>query len=280
MNYFNHHTHTSYCDGKGAPEAFIREAIRLEMTSIGFSAHSPLPFNNTYSIKENRLDDYKNEIRGLQKKYKKDIAVFLALEFDYVPGMSDNFNGLVNRLGLDYFIGSVHLVRSMPAGKLWFIDGPESNYTNGLSGLFNNDIRLAVTSYFEQVSEMVCTQKPSIVGHIDKVKMHNRKRFFSEEESWYKALIKNTLNIVLKAGCIIEVNTRGIYRKRCDSLYPSIPVLKEIVKMNIPVTLSSDAHKPGELTSYFAETMVILKDIGFKSLMHFDGRLWKKSAIG
>jgi histidinol-phosphatase (PHP family) len=58
MKYANYHTHTLYCDGKDTPEAFIEEALRKEMTAIGFSSHSPLPYDNGYSIKENKLDDY------------------------------------------------------------------------------------------------------------------------------------------------------------------------------------------------------------------------------
>jgi histidinol-phosphatase (PHP family) len=279
MNYFNYHTHTLFCDGKDIPEAFIKEAIHQKMSAIGFSSHSPVPFNNNYSIKENRVDDYKDEIRKLQKKYKKEIDVFLSLEFDYIQCISDDFNIFKNRIELDYSIGSVHLVKNKITGKLWFIDGPEINYKSGLSEIFNNDGKLAVTAYFEQVSEMIITQKPTIIGHIDKVKMHNKNRFFSEEESWYKALIKTTLNNALITGSIIEVNTRGIYTKRCDSLYPGIFVLKEINKMGIPITISSDAHNPNELTSYFGETISILKDIGFKSIKRLDGKLWKNFPI-
>ena len=115
---------------------------------------------------------------------------------------------------------------------------------------------------------MIITQKPTIVGHFDKVKMNNKGRFFSETEEWYENLVKETLTCIKKAGSIVEVNTRGIYKKRSDSLYPGIFALKEIHKMNIPVTISSDAHKPEELTSYFPETINILKDIGFNEVVH------------
>jgi histidinol-phosphatase (PHP family) len=279
MKYANYHTHTLYCDGKDTPEAFIEEALRKEMFAIGFSSHSPLPYNNGYSIKENRLEEYCNEIRQLKEKYKGRISIYLALEIDYIPGISDNFNNYRNKLSLDYTIGGVHLVKNKKTDELWFIDGPEINYTIGLTRIFNDDIKLAVQTYFSQLNEMIRTQKPTIVAHFDKVKMNNKGRFFSEDEDWYKDLVKETINCIKDAGSIVEVNTRGIYKKRCDSPYPGIFALKEIHKMNIPVTISSDAHKPDELTSYFPETINILKDIGFNEVMQFDGERWNGERI-
>jgi histidinol-phosphatase (PHP family) len=279
MNYFNFHTHTFFCDGNNTAEEFVSEAIRKGMTAIGFSSHSPLPFENDYSIKETNIDEYKSQIRNLQQKYKDRIDIFLALEFDYVTGISENFDILKKQVGLDYTIGSVHLVKSKSSKSLWFIDGPDINYTHGLSHIFQNNIRLAVKTYFEQIQEMIITQKPDIIGHIDKVKMNNKGRFFTEEESWYKELAIKTLEITAKTNCIIEVNTRGIYKKRSDSLYPGIFILKKIYKMNIPITLSSDAHSIDELTAYFPETIGILKDIGFKKVKYFTNKGWIDQAI-
>ena len=82
MIYFNYHTHTEYCDGKAIPEDFVKRAIELGMESLGFSAHSPLPFTNTYSIKQQDIQAYKNEIRRLQEVYNESIQIFLAMEFD------------------------------------------------------------------------------------------------------------------------------------------------------------------------------------------------------
>lgn len=279
MNYFNYHTHTLYCDGKEGPESFIQEAIRKEMKAIGFSSHSPLPFDNGYSIKSNQLDVYQKQIRDLQTKYKDTIAVFLALEFDYIPGISSDFSILKNSMNLDYTIGSVHLVKEERSGLLWFIDGGRANYEEGINKLFNGAVEKAVEAYYLQVQEMIISQQPDIIGHIDKVKMYNKNQFFSEQDKWYKKLVKDTLTIVSKSKSIIEVNTRGIYKKKCDSLYPGIEILKEIYKMDIPITISSDAHSPQELTSLFPETIAVLKDIGFKKIKYFTTQAWKDCLI-
>jgi histidinol-phosphatase (PHP family) len=279
MQYFNYHTHSVYCDGSDTPEAIIKEAIHQNMSAIGFSGHAPLPIDNNYCIREDKLDEYKTEIRSHQKKYADRINIFLGLEVDYVPGIMSNFSNLQNRLALDYIIGSVHLVKETKSGDLWFIDGPETNYTKGLTNIFHDNIELAVQKYYEQVSEMIHLEKPTIIGHIDKVKMNNKGRFFSEDEKWYKDLLNQTLKIASKENSIIEVNTRGIYKKRSPSLYPGIQALEEIYRLEIPVTISSDAHKPHELTLYFPETIMILKDIGFKKIKYFTGEEWVDQPI-
>ena len=279
MRYSNYHTHSLFCDGSETPEFYIQEAIKQNMSAIGFSSHAPMPFDNNYAIKDYMLEEYKTEIKSLQQRHAGEISVFLALEVDYIPGVIGQFNLLQKKHGLDYIIGSVHLVKEKQSGQLWFIDGPDTNYTEGLLNIFHNNIQFAVQKYYEQVSEMISIEKPTIVGHIDKVKMNNKGRFFSEDEQWYKDLLLQTLKITAKAGSIIEVNTRGIYKKKSPSLYPGVAALEEIYKLKIPITINSDAHKPNELTLYFPETISILKDIGFKQIKYFTGPDWKDQLI-
>jgi len=43
-----------------------------------------------------------------------------------------------------------------------------------------------------------------VVGHMDKIKMHNSaKPYFSEEDPWYRAQVEETLDLVARTGCIL-----------------------------------------------------------------------------
>ena len=121
---------------------------------------------------------------------------------------------------------------------------------------------------------MITDSRPDILGHFDKIKMHNNDRYFKEDEPWYRDLIMDLLGLILKTGVIPEVNTRGIYKKRSRDLYPGVWILKEMKKMNIPLTLSADAHHPSEIDGYYAETIDILKDIGYRSVVSFKNGDW------
>jgi histidinol-phosphatase (PHP family) len=116
---------------------------------------------------------------------------------------------------------------------------------------------------------------------MDKIKMHNRgDRFFMEEEPWYREQIDLTLDAVAEAGCIVEVNTRGLYQNKTDTTYPSPWILQEILRKNIPVILSSDAHHPDDLVNHFPETARDLVNIGFKKIRILLNGKWTDVAFG
>ena len=256
----NYHTHSCYCDGKGQPREYVQFALANGFTALGFSGHAPLPFSNTFYIhNEDYLADC-NDVRALKEEYRGRIDILLGLEIDYVPGVNDDFRPLIQQGGLDYFIGGVHLVtdpddtpwlRSHPseaAQRIWFIDGPrQETYDEGLQRVFHGDIRRGVTSFFHQTNPIIESQRPTIVAHFNKIVMHNRDRYFSEHDKWYLDLVYETIELIRETGCIAEVNTRGIYKKRHDDYYPSRELLRHMNEKNIPVIVSTDAHCPDDL---------------------------------
>lgn len=271
MKLFNLHTHTHFCDGSDEPEAYVKSAIDLHFSTLGFSGHAPMPFENKFAIPTEKISEYMNEIDRLKKKHQGQINILKSLEFDYIPGVTEDFEILTKKYQLDYSIGSVHLVGNQNTEKLWFTDGGSAiPYDEGLMNNYHGDIRLAVKAYYHQINQMVLTQKPDIIGHLDKVKMHNQNRFFTEDEDWYQQEIDQTLDLIKSAGCIVEVNTRGLYKKRSDSLFPGIEVLKKIKSLQIPITVSTDAHRPDELSILIPETVILLKNLGFTKVMNFE----------
>lgn len=246
----NFHTHSTYCDGKASPREMVEFAVAHGFTALGFSGHSPLPFENTFSITD--YDGYCREVRALQAEYADRIQISLGLEIDYVPGMCEDFSPLIERGGLDYVIGSVHLIPSsntpQGADDLWFIDGSRyERYDEGLNRLFGGDIRAGVKAYFHQQNAMLERNRPTIVGHPDKIVMHNRDRYFTEDEPWYRNLALETIHLVHELGLICEINTRGIYKGRHADYYPSKWLIQEMKDLRIPVIVSTDAHAPEDL---------------------------------
>ena len=274
---FNFHTHSHYCDGSDHPERYVEEAISKGFHSLGFSSHAPVPFQNTFAIQsEEKLAEYCSTIRGLQEKYSGIIRLFLGLEIDHIPGLMPGFDAFRKTCRLDYTIGSVHLVSNGEGSRLWFIDGPrKETYDQGLKVTFGGDHRKAVTAYYEQIMEMVTEQRPDVAGHLDKVKMHNKGRYFSESDPWYRQLVYSTLETIKKQGTIVEVNTRGIYKKRSDSLFPSPWVLEKIAEMNIPVTISSDAHRPSELDGHYEQAGRAVLNAGIRNIMILGEDGWR-----
>nr|NQU92439.1 histidinol-phosphatase [Bacteroidota bacterium] len=278
---FNLHTHCHYCDGSGEPEKYVEEAIRLGFHALGFSSHAPVPFENKFAIQnEEYLLKYADEIRLLKKQYISDINIYLALEADFIPGITKDFNYLRNLAGLEYMIGGIHLVKNPEKADIWFIDGPRrETYDEGLKYIFNGDIEFAVTSYWKQIREMISTQDFEIIAHLDKIKMHNQNRFFTEDEPWYRKQLNETLELIAEKQIIVEVNTRGLYKKRSDELFPGVKALRLIHQLGIPVTLNSDAHKPEELSNEFDFAKNTLREVGFRKLMLIGRNGWEEVGL-
>ena len=291
MQNFNLHTHSIYSDGKSQPREIVEEAICQGLATIGFSEHSPLPFDNTFSVKSADMPCYVAEIAQLKEEFKGKIDIYCGLEADYLMGVSEPFAVTKEKYHLDYLIGGVHLVvdkvpeSAVPEArrrvegpalseKIWFIDGPKWEvYDEGLQKFFNGDISRAVRRFFEQSNEMIENEQFDIIAHFDKIKMHNRDRYFHEDEQWYRKLALETLDLIREKGLVMEINTRGIYKKRYNGFYPSPWLMEEACKMGVPAIISADAHHFSEITLEFAAAEETLKNAGYRSVVNFkDGR--------
>jgi histidinol-phosphatase (PHP family) len=271
----NFHTHTNWSDGKSSADETIQQAIKEQMTVLGFSDHVDLPFENNFAIARGQLPNYIEEIRSLARVYQDKVKILCGLEVDYIPGVIENFEAIKNENKLDYVIGSVHMVTRNYPEIFWFIDGPERcSYDDGLERFFGNNIREAVRSFYDQTNEMIEHEKFEIIGHFDKIKMHNHNRFFTEDERWYRNLVLETLDLIRQKNRIVEVNTRGVYKKRCDSFFPSDWILSQMNEMHIPALVSSDAHQHSELQLLFPEALKSLQKAGYKEIVSFTEETW------
>ncbi len=272
---YNLHQHSLFSDGKAETLDYVEKAIRLGFSSLGFSEHSPLPFNTSFSLKKERVQAYINETDILKHRFADKLEVFRSLEMDFVPVLSEDFSFWAMNCKTDYLIGSVHLVSSGTGNPLWFTDGPDpKTYDEGIRNLFDGDIKKAVKTFFHQTNQMIETQEFDIIGHFDKVKMHNADRFFKDEDKWYRNLIGETLELIKKKNLIVEINTRGLYKKRSKKLFPDDYALKRVKELGVPIIISSDAHHPSELNAMFDFVVDYLKQLGFNEMMKFSDSGW------
>lgn len=273
----NYHSHTHYCDGKGSVTDYLGEACNQGMLSYGFSSHAPTPFSWPWTMKMESLEDYLFEVESGKAKYLGMIEVYTGLEVDFIPGVVSVLSPWIDQADLDYTIGSVHFVDSFEDGTPWEIDGTHKIFLDGLSAVFKNDCKAAVRRYFSLTRQMIEEAPPTIVGHLDKIKMQNIDgKYFSEDEKWYQEEILQTLELIRDTGLFLEINTRGLYKKKCTTCYPSPATFGHIRQMNIPVMLNSDSHVPGEMTGLFSETANLLLSHGINKAHVLSRDQWQE----
>lgn len=280
MSWTNYHSHTHYCDGKGSVTDFLGEACNRGMLSYGFSSHAPTPFAWPWTMKMEDLEDYLFEVESGKARYLGIIEVYTGLEVDFIPDVVSVKSAWITEADLDYTIGSVHFVDKFEDGVHWEIDGTHKIFLDGLEKIFRNDIKAAVKRYFSITRQMIMEAPPTIVGHLDKIKMQNLGgKFFNEDDPWYRNEVLQTLELMRYKGLLLEINTRGLYKKKCVTSYPSTWTFKHIRDMGIPVVINSDSHVPEEMTSFFSETANLLISHGIDKAHVLSKDQWQEARI-
>jgi len=67
---------------------------------------------------------------------------------------------------------------------------------------------------------------------------------------------------------VLELNVAG-YRKKVKEPYPSRELLEVAFTLNIPITFSSDAHKPEQVALFNEEIVDIARSVGYTKCSYF-----------
>ena len=273
----NYHSHCYLCDGKGRPEDYALRAVQSGFQAYGFSSHAPLAFVNEWTMKPENMPVYIEETERVKKNYKNKIEIYRGLEIDFIPGIMGPSDTYYDALGLDYKIGSVHVVPGRDGKSQYSVDGTDAEFNFLLSEHFGNSIKAMAEDYFERVRLMLDQGGFHITGHLDLIKKKNRgNRYFSESENWYIKAVEQTLDSLVRFGGFMEVNTGGIARGYTDTVYPSPWILEKALIKKIPIILNSDSHRPEDMGYYYTEALGIIKNAGYSTRWVLLGSAWKE----
>jgi histidinol-phosphatase (PHP family) len=190
------------------------------------------------------------------------------MEVDYIPGLAGPGHPDILASNLDYIVGSVHFTDTFDDGSYFSIDDATPFFAKGIDEIFEGDIRKLVKRYFQLQKEMLEKEPPQIIGHLDKIRMHNRNRFFFDEtDEWYVDQVRSTIRLAAEKGVVVEINTK--YFDATEQTFPSRDHYKWMADHNIPITISSDAHTPKNLLSGFPGVAKLLKESGFSELWQY-----------
>ncbi|ADN09855.1 histidinol-phosphatase [Sulfurimonas autotrophica] len=247
------HNHTPLCNhAEGTINEYINTAINKNTEIFGFSDHAPMDFDPKYRMSFADMKKYEEEIMDAKRKYAEKITILLGYEVDYLEGHMDE---RVLNANVDYLIGSVHFIDE------WGFDNPEF-----IGRYENEDINEIWQKYFDTVESMANTKLFDIVGHLDLIKVF---KFMPSKN--ITEIAKNALRAIKNNDMVLEINAAG-YRKPIGEAYPSKELLEEAYKLNIPITFSSDAHKPEQVGMFDKEVTKLAKDVGYTQCAYFINR--------
>jgi histidinol-phosphatase (PHP family) len=254
------HTHTLFDDGKNTPAQMAQAALDAGFSSLGFSGHSILPYENDWSMTEASFAAYTAAVRQVQQDYAGRLPIYYGLEWDILSPQRPE--------GFDYVIGSVHHL-SMD-GETPSIDesGPLSR--DILTRFFHGDSDRMARAYFAQYESLARTPAVDIVGHFDLLsKFSQTDGLFPLDTPVCRDSAMAALELLVKADKLFEVNTGAMSRGYRTDPYPADWLLRELRARNARLVLSSDAHAVTGLGYAFPQTIDRLRAIGFCELWQY-----------
>lgn len=267
----NLHTHSIFDDGQDTMEEMAKAAIAAGLTSLGFSVHTPMPYETCWTIEAKRMPDYIAEANRLKKAYAEQIALYCGAEWDLLSPTP--------LTGFDFIIGSVH--HFPERGARFCVDKSEDATRGYLLELFRNDADAAAEAYFALYDDLAKVERVDIVGHFDLLtKFDETDRFFDADSPRFRAAALRAMDALVATDKIFEINTGAISRGYRSAPYPSRALLKELRRRGGRITVSADAHAANDVAFGFAEAEALATDCGFTEIWQFDGRGFVPVPIG
>jgi len=244
------HNHTSLCKhATGTPQEYVQKAIRENIKYFGFSDHAPMSYDSKHRMDFLQMKEYEKTVLHVKDEYKDSLHILLGYEVDFLEGYMDE---RVLTSSVDYLIGSVHFIDK------WGFDNPEF-----IGEYKNRNIDKIWEEYFDAIEALAKSKLFHIVGHIDLIKIFN---FLPKRD--IKTIAKNAIKEIKKADMVVEINAAGL-RKPIKEAYPSSSIMELLSEYDIPITFSSDAHKPEQVGFKQKEIHDLARAYGYEKCATF-----------
>ena len=165
-----------------------------------------------------RHEAYLVEAQRLQAKYASQIHILVGFEAEFIrPSYAQPVLKLAEPASVDYFIGSLHHVHSIP------IDYDAAMYARAVAASGGSEERL-YEDYYDLQHEMLLALKPRVVGHFDLIclKSEDPSRDVRQWKGVWDKVLRN-LKLVKEQGGWLECNTAAL-RKGLKEPYPCRPI--------------------------------------------------------
>ncbi len=246
-------------DERGIAELGVSEHVYRFTQALEVWRH---PFWEIYAHDD--LDQYCEFVR-------EQTDLRLGVEADFVPGGEDRMANLLDARDFDYVVGSVHFLREGAVDM--------DDYTVWDPGHPGRSPEQVWRAYFETVAESARSGLFEIIAHPDLVKYwgpaHPGRRPQGDLRRYYEP----TVEAFAEAGVAVEISTAGL-RKPAGEIYPAGAFLSMCVEADVPLALSSDAHRPEDVGADYERALELLQELGVEELCVFERRVRRLEPIG
>ncbi|MCR4673986.1 MAG: histidinol-phosphatase HisJ family protein [Lachnospiraceae bacterium] len=178
----------------------------------------------------------------------------IGIELGLQPHLASRHKDLIEKLPIDYTIGSIHTVNHKDPYYDYYFEG--------------RNAKDSYKEYFECVLEnLEAFSDIDSLGHLDYVVRYGKRHFGDNEGacplSDHKEIIEGIYKFIINHEIALEVNT-GAYRTGLTEPNPSFEFLKFYKECGGKlITIGADAHKPEHVGLHFEKIAHELTSIGF-----------------
>ena len=256
------HSHHQRCGhAEGTLETMARAARDRGVSKFGWSDHAPLfadpsdhPRPGT-QMARSQWDGYLREAEAVRGRLESELPAFdlrIGVEADYLSGTEEAYAAALARPELDYVLGSVHEVGS------WHIYKPATFADLDDPDAFH-------LGYWQALREAATSGLFDVISHLDAIKAMVPAPHADMQEE-----IRATLDCIADAGVAVEINGSGL--SKAGELFPSPELVEGLVRRDVPITIGSDAHRPGQVGRGFREAAALLTGLGRSRVITFRER--------
>ena len=246
------HVHTYLCrHAVGSMEEYVQAAIQKGLRAMTFLEHmeAEIRYPHRSWLEEVDFDYYFREGQRLRDLYGEKIEIRLGVEMGYNPDAQVALRKKLGQHPWDSIGLSCHFYRH---GERHY--NLLSNRRESLELFASIGVDLVLSTYLSMLTEAVRSLECTVLCHLDAGLRHMPAIRFNEE---HRAQILTLLEAVRERGMALEINTSGFdYR---GNPFPADWIISTAIRMGIPLSPGSDAHRPEDVGRYFDRLPAYLK---------------------
>jgi histidinol-phosphatase (PHP family) len=259
----------------GHIEAYVETAAGRGVAEVGFTEHlyrcvesahalgrfwdaeprRDLAADSERFVAEDRTLSVESYVAAVLDAKDRGLPVRLGLEVDFFPHSIDSVLDLLAPYPWDFLIGSVHWIGG------WSYDRPAASYEFERRG-----VRRAYEDYFAIETQLAASGAVDVLAHVDAVKKMGH--FLPEPPV---DLYAPVVAAAAASGTAVEINTSGL-RHPGGEIFPHPVFLRMFHEAGVPITLSSDAHRPEGVAMHLDVAARNAREAGYTHRLLFERR--------
>lgn len=259
----DYHIHSNFsfdADSGASVDEICQSAIQRGLSSIAITDHLDLNYKYEYPELVYNAAKARRAIMEAKDKYKNKLDIAYGIELGQINQYPQDAKKIFNESDFEFVICSLHSLRNMKDFYFYFKEDNDFSPArlNELYSLCLDEICEQITLFGDKIDTL---------GHITYMHRYMAECGLIMDITPHKEKLEYLFSLAIKNDVALELNTSTLY-KGLGFTMPTVDVMKMYRECGGRlITIGSDTHTPNNIGRGIAESIGMLQDIGFDSLL-------------